>query len=379
MHQKNINDVFAYLVDRLTLHLLLRAGLGDEKTRNSAYYKRVDELNHLLVNTYTHVKEGRRLAEGRLGSNLNEASLHIRQELLDVAALKRGYKRLGAAMAHKRGELRELTEMLLGTMGEEMPHNIERQYREKAPATDREAYYMQILMEALTAVALRFSTTIPASDMLTPLEERYEEMDGQNTNHLASVRLLVDELNKKMKTADLDEDESIPGSVTSKELDVELASRAVAAWSQTLWERKDQELDFVLAPGGVVAKLMSKGYNSQTVKETLGIRTSPSGRSLITRLHDELYLFVSPTPESRKFLRDFLPERYIADFPDSERLLLMHIQHYVARPMQAKLGPGAQPSVIDATIMDDAEEADQSVGINGSSQTGDAIVTDSLP
>lgn len=379
MHQKNINDVVAYIVDRLTLHLLVSAGLGDEKTRNSAYYKRVDELNYLLANTYTYVKEERRLAEGRLGSNLNESSLRIRQELLDVAALKRGYKRLGVAMVHKRSELRELTELLLRTMGEEMPHHIERQYREKAPSTDREAYYMQILMEALTAVALRFSTTIPASDMLTPLEERYEEMDGQNASHLAPIRLLVDELNKKMKTADLDEDENIAGSVAGKGSDVQLAARAVAAWSQTLWEKKDHELDFVLASGGVIAKLMSKGYNSQTVKETLGMRTSPSGRSLITRLHDELYLFVAPTPESRKFLRDFLPERYIADFPDSERLLLMHIQHYVARPIivsRGELGPGAQSSVIDA---DNAMGADQSADVNGSSKTGGVTITDSLP
>lgn len=358
-HQKNINDITSYIVDRLAFRLLTNSGLGDEKTRTSVYYRRVDDLSRLLASTYTHVKEERRLAEGRLGSNLNESSLHIRQELLDVAALKRGYKRLGAAMMHSRSELRELTEILLRSMGEEMPHNIEHQFREKAPPTDRESYYIQILMEALTAVTLRFSTTIPASDMLTQLEERYKELDGQSTSQLSSLRLLIDALNKKITTSDLDESDSATASAPALQFDISLAGRAMSAWGQMLWDKKDAELDSILAPGGVVAKLMSKGYSPQTVKETLGIRTSPSGRSLITRSHDDLYLFVSPSPESRKFLRDFLPERYTADFPDSERLLLMHIQYYVARPMleqRREIGPGAQPPVIDSILVEEDED-----------------------
>ena len=116
-HQRNVGEVASHIVERLTLHLLTNAGLGDEKNRNSAYYRRVDELSQLLTKTYTHVKEKCRLAERRLGSNLDEFSLRIRQELLDVAALKRGYKRLGTSMAYKRNELRELTEILLRTMG----------------------------------------------------------------------------------------------------------------------------------------------------------------------------------------------------------------------------------------------------------------------
>ena len=92
------------------------------------------------------------------------------------------------------------------------------------------------------------------------------------------------------------------------------------------------------------------------------IRTSPSGRSLITGLHDELYLYVTPSPESRKFLRDFLPERFVADFPDSERLLLLHIQHYVAKPMVVPqvLGPASAQPVVDSVLPDD------SIGANGS-------------
>ena len=250
------------------MHLLTNAGLGDEKNRNSAYYRRVDELSQLLTKTYTHVKEKRRLAERHLGSNLDRSRLRIGQELLDVAALKRGYKRLGTSMAYKRNELRELTEILLRTMGEEMPHHIERQFREKAPSTEREAYYMQVLLEVLTAVALRFSTAMPASDMLTPLEERYNELDGQGTSQLSMSRLLIDALNKKIQAADLDEDERAAGQVTTQQFDDALAAQAVAAWSQVLWEKKDPELDLVLASGGVVAKLVNKGYNAQTVKRS---------------------------------------------------------------------------------------------------------------
>ena len=374
-HQRNIEEVASYIVDRLTLRMLLNAGLGEEKTRNSFYYKRVDELHQLLTKAYTQVREERRLAEGRLGSNLDDSSLRIRQELLDVAALKHGYKRLGASMAHKKNELKELAEILLRAMGEEMPHNIERQLREKAPPTDRETYYIQILMEALTAVALRFSTTIPATDMLTPLEERYNEMDGQSSSQLSSLRLLIEALNKKVKTTDLDQNETVTGSAATKQLDVTLTTRALTAWSQILWEGKDQELDSVLASGGVIAKLVDKGYNSQTVKETLGMRTSPSGRSLITRGNDDLRLFVSPSPESRKFLRDFLPERYIAEFPDSERLLLLHIQHYVARSVyvpRPELKAGTQAPVVDSQPIDNTIH--QSSGVNNGMRSVDSTV-----
>lgn len=375
-HQRNVDDITSHIVDRLTLHLLTSAGLGDEKTKNSAYYRRVDDLSRLLTNAYTYVRDERRLAEGRLGSNLNEASLRIRQELLDVAALKRGYKRLGAAMAHNRSELRELTEILLRSMGQEMPHHIERQFKEKAPPTNREAYYTQILMEALVAVTLRFSTSIPASDMLTPLEERYSELDGQSTSQLSSLRVLVDALNKKIKTADLDENDSVTTPAPAMQLDIPLAGRAMSAWGQMLWEGKDMELAAVLASGGVVAKLMNKGYTPQTVKETLGIRTNPSGRSLITRLAGDLYLFVSPSPESRKFLRDFLPDRFIADFPDSERLLLLQIQHYVARPLVKQLSEtssGAQQTVV-SSLPDDDDALDASAnatnGVSPAHTTG---------
>lgn len=357
-HQNNIEEVIAYMVDMLALHLFDRAGLSEERTRSSVYFRRVDDLSRLLANTLNYVKEERRLAESRLGSNLDASSLHIREELIDVTALKRGYKRLGAAMMYKRNELKELAEILLRAMGEETPTDIEQQFREKAPVTNRETYYVQILLETLTAIALRFATAIPASDMLTVLERR----DTQTISQHSTLQSLIKLLNSKMENSDLDEDASSFGMAGVKD-DVPLASRALMTWGQMLWENKDQELDVVLAPGGVIAKLLRSRYNPQTIKETLGIRTSPSGRSLITGQHDELYLFVSPSPESRKFLRDFLPERYVADFPDSERLLLLHIQHYVAKPLVIQIAQGAAtPPVI--------ESIPGTAGANGSGGSG---------
>jgi hypothetical protein len=218
-------------------------------------------------------------------------------------------------------------------MGEERPGDIERQFREKSSSVNSEPYNVRILMEMLTSVALRFSTTIPSSDILTSLTERYKKLDRRVISQFSTLRPLIEALNKKMRVVNLDEDDESPASATRKEFDVSLATQALIAWGQMLWEKKDPELSDVLAPGGVIARLIRDKHNPQTIKEELRIRTSPSGRSSSEGLYGGLYLFVASSPESRMFLKDVIPMNYITDFPDPERLLLMYIQLYDARPL----------------------------------------------
>lgn len=349
-HQRNIQEVINAITDALSFHLLERAGVIDNRGGNGLYHRRLDNLHNLLDTIYVSTTEHRRLAEGRLGSNLSDASLLMRQELISVPALKRGYKRLGMEMEFKRDELKELAETLLRTMGQESPAEIERSMRERAPHSgDREQYYVQILMEALTAVALRFAIFVPTFDLLTPLEERYAELDSQVTNQLASLQPLVDMLESKVGAADLDTRDGSKERTNAREYDVEVAVQALAAWGQMLWENRDVELSNVLAPGGVIVRLIHDRHNPQTVKETLGIRTSPSGRTKKTGPYDDLYLFVSFSPDSRRFLKDFLPDSYLAEYPDNERLVLMHIEYYIAQPMIRKIkAPDAQAKTVDS-------------------------------
>jgi len=265
------------------------------------------------------------------------------------------YQRLKDSLANNREELVEFAEALLRAMGEEAPGAIEEQLREKLLLgqglgekliqESREQHYARVLLSISAAVALRFSTEVPAADSVTPLGQRYKELDYRVATQFSRLKSLIDMLQETASRAALNRQ----GGTSSMEEQTGLAAKAIADWVQMTWEHSESELDHVLMPGGVMAKLIRDGHSPQTVESRLGIRANLGGRPVLLGQEAEFYLLMFPSPQGRRFLQDMRLEPYTFDFPDPERLIWLYIQHYAAEPyfikekqepVVAQLGPG---------------------------------------
>jgi hypothetical protein len=281
--------------------------------------------------------------------------LIIRDELLDVQALTLAYHRLKDGLANNREELVEFAEALLRAMGEEAPGAIEEELREKPlpwqrPGVrivqeSREQHYARVLLTTSVAVALRFSIGVPVVDNITPLGERYKELDYRVTAQFSRLKPLINTLQETVSKAALNRQ----GGTSSEEEKTLLAAKAMADWVQMSWEQSGSELDQVLAPGGVMAKLVRDGHSPQTVESRLGIRANFGGRPMVLGQEAEFYLLAFPSAHGRRFLQDMRLEPYTFDFPDPERLIWLYVQHYAAEPyfikeeheaVVAQIGPG---------------------------------------
>jgi len=207
-------------------------------------------------------------------------------------------------------------------------------------------------METLTAAVLRMAVSVPPFDMLTPLQKQYAELGEQGTSRFTSLQLLLDLLKARVKGSRLhSRDEN-----ASKENDTNLVIQALIVWGQMLWENIDTELSNELTRGGVIARL-AREYKRRTVKEMLGLRTSPSGRSILPYedgdldRDGDLYLFVPHSHRNDPFLEGF--PAAMREFPDTERLVLMHVIYYIAKPM-----PGSRP--VPAEAQDKQSESNDS-------------------
>ena len=78
-------------------------------------------------------------------------------------------------------------------------------------------------------------------------------------------------------------------------------------------------------------ELQQQGYDPQTVKALLYTQTVVTGISSKKQI-GELYLLRFPSSQGKRFFQDMQLEQYYVSIPDTERLMLMYIDQYVAPP-----------------------------------------------
>ncbi len=355
-HAEDIEAVTHFIAETIALQILLRAGLTDGKGGPGTYYTRVDLLYRRLGDINREADYQQRLAANRLELSLSKTqpgtsangsgqwlNLKIREEWLDIETLTDGYMRLRERMGKETEELKEFAELLLRVMGEELPIDIEQQFREKAVVGSRERHLAQVLMATLVSMAMRFSVAPQSVASMTPIIERYENIDSQYIHQQSALTTLIDTLRKKVSEATIqpafaDSRDSTAGSVNIPEqtrANTLVATDAFATWGQMLWDNNDAKLEQTLTRSGILAKLMEDDeYDARAVMRRLQSRTALFGRSVPTGQAGELYLLLSPSVQSRMFRQGLnIPSRLITDFPDVERLVLLYIQRYVAEPL----------------------------------------------
>lgn len=347
-HRRDIDEVMSYIANSIALQLLLRAGLTDGKGGPGRYYERVDRLYKRLNAVLTESQRQQELAKKRLVTSISQTqqgaatapratwlNLRIREEYLDVQSLADGYNRLKHRLIQEPEELKEFSELLLLMMGEEAPNELEQMFRERPAKGNktREQRYVQVLMETLVAMALRFSVVSPSVESMTQLIERYESLDSSAVHSFSTMRTLIGILRGKVSETTFQPLTNEKGS-SAQSGDNAMATNALAAWGRMLWEHRDPGLDKTLTPDGVLPKLLERGYDAHIVKRFLGARTSLFGRSILAGQVGESYLLLSPSLQSQQFRQSLnLQSRQIVDFPDEERLLLLYVQHYVGEPL----------------------------------------------
>lgn len=388
--EKDVDEVRRFIADSIALQLLQRAGLTDGMGGPGPYYHRVDQLYRRLSDVSREANHQRNMAANRLLLSLSELqpgagssggpwlNLKIREEWLDAETLADGYKRLISYMTKEAEELKEFSEMLVRMMGEEVPIEIEQQFREKSFTGSREQRQAQVLMTTLATLVLRFLISAQSVDAMTPIIDRYENLDNQYIYQLPALNSLISTLRRRVSKATLQPLYGTTGANTASQVstsdhtqeNILLATDGFATWAQLLWERrgeKNDKLNNALVQDGVLPKLLSDGYDPRAVMRRLYVRTSLFGRPIQAGQPGEAYLLLSPSPQSRTFRQQLnIPPRLIIDFPDTERLLLLYIQQYIAKPLfvptakrNGAAAKQAAPEIIITEQMDDTDEQEE--------------------
>ena len=363
--EQDVEEVRRFIADSVALQLLRRAGLTDGMGGPGPYYQRVNQLYNQLKKVSTIAGHQKEMAARRLSLSLSETqpgmrgtngpwlNLKIREEWLDGAALAEGYKRLTNYLGREADELKEFSEMLLRMMGEEAPIEIEQQFREKSFTGGREQRQAHILMTTLATMILRFLVSAQPVDAMTPIIDRYENLDNQYIHQLPALNALIQTLRRRVSEVTLqplyDAGNGVNGNNLAPRTDTEniiLATDGFATWGQLLWEHKDDKLDAALVQDGVLPKLLGDGYDPRAVMRRLYVRTSLFGRPIQAGQPGEAYLLLAPSTQSRMFRQSLnIPSRLIIDFPDTERLLLLYIQQYIAEPLFVPVGQNGDATV----------------------------------
>ncbi len=398
-HRKDVNDVTHYIADTIALQLLRRTALTDGKGGPGSYYDRVDQLYKRLIEVAREAAFQRELAANRLALSLSDMqpgatssggtwlNLKIREEKLDVESLTDGYQRLRARMGKEAEELKEFAQVLLRMMGEELPIEIEQQFRDRPFTGNREQRQAQVLMATLATLAMRFSISPPSMDSMTPIIERYESIDNHYIRQLPALSTLIQTLRKRVRKTTLQpllgtdstamSSQSLSMNPDLARENIAMAADGFATWEQMLWEHKDHKLDEALVQDGVLPKLLDDGYDPRAVMRHLQARTSLFGRTKQNSLPGDIFLLLAPSVQSRMFRQNLnIPSRLIIDFPDVERLLLLYIQRFTAEALfvldpepdmqepdmiKETNGTGADQTVVQQDI-DVEEEDDQGMG-----------------
>ena len=300
------------------------------------------------------------------------SKLYLREELLDVTALNNRLATLQAGI-HTNPLFIEFAELLLRELGIERPDMILRDVEQRPhPAKipfqgDSYQYEAQLLLSMIAAQALELSLEQPSSvpPDVDILEKRYKGLDYHYQHAL--MRNLIQQV--KVKFAD-----RVSKKKGQAETDVELATDAITAWAQLLWEH-DEPLLELLTQEGVLARMERVNYSPQTMRTKFIIRAAPVNRSMHIGQQTDTYLIVFPSNKGTKLLHELDVARVSVDFPDEELLALLSLSHYVAMPYKVEeaqtpqLGPG------HSNVAAGAANGQMSSGNNASTDTQQEAVS----
>ena len=380
-------DVRRYITDAIALDLLKEVGLTDGSGGEGPYQAHMTALSSFVDGVQAETAQQFHRAENSLivrqnaTANPTTSALLVRSEQLDVEGLMGNYKLLSESMARNRPETDELAEALLRAMGTESAATIERDLRERAtsqPTTKkvvladwREKHNAEVLASTSVSVLTRFATVSPQSyDDAVTLQERYKALDHRIQPLFSTLKALVDQVERKATASRQN------STITQKEI-----AEAFAWWAQILWEHKVADLVELLNSEGVMAKLQQERYNPQTVRDTLEILANLVGRPVMANQVSERYLLMFPSAEGRQFFLNQKMESHFIDFPDAERLVLLYIQHYIAKPayierlqISAPVAATVNSTVVDSSLANGQQgQATGSDTSNGSTNGGTIV------
>jgi len=197
--------------------------------------------------------------------------------------------------------------------------------------------------------------TLPDIDLL---ESRYRALDYHYQH--AIMRNLISQVKNKIATR-------MGKKQLHPEADPELATAAITAWTQVLWEH-DEQLKGVLTQEGVLARMERENYSAETMRTKFIIRVSPTSRSMHIGQQTDTYLIAFPTDKGSGLMRDLDIARITVNFPDEELLALLSLSNYVSMPYKveevaiAQLGSG-QANSLATTINTSKEDVSGSLPI----------------
>lgn len=352
--QRTVKTVQEYYVNRIALDILQRAELVDSQGNRGMYYERIDQLRTYLDSIAKEVEQQQLVARNRLTPRTEKATLQIRKELLDTSRLATFTTRIKHEIENEPIEVRELADVLLRVMGTESPKLIEQQLRNQTVEQsflvqsyqDKNTLrHLQVLMTVATAVALRLATMPSQSDMIEPLAVRSDEIPyaadmritSKETTHATDMhtplKALIEHMRDNIKkvTIDVSDLDNGPEKVLSSDA---IAIQALMMWTSVLWMHKDADLERILKPEDVTSVLL-RTHDPKTVRDLLGLRLNPSGRSAMKWWLGDLYVLTPQTANGRKFIQlmdSRLRDAHIVASPDTERLIMLYLQHHVTPP-----------------------------------------------
>jgi hypothetical protein len=383
-HLRNTEAVKTFISDTIAVQLLMRTGLLGADGGPGPYYNHIALLNNHLRNILDRTSKQQRLAAQRLGSNMNSAQpvsrnraagewlrLRIREEFLDIPVLVDGYKRWQSILEKDSDQVKHFTELLLRMMGQEVPAQVEQQFREHAPLNNYEQHQARILLEVLVSIILRFTMAPESLGSLTGVYERYETLKDGYLRALPVVGVLLQTLDEQISQVAINpmaESGSESPRVRTEDR-LQLATEAFATWGQVLWDHQDNRLDRCLTRQGVLAKMMDDpDYEPLGLMRQIGLRVALFANSLQVGQRGDAYLMLSPSDQSRRFRQSLSIDTTgirVTEFPDNERLILFYIQRYGGPPQ--RLGIGAGPASTQSSGRGDmASLATATAGVSAS-------------
>jgi len=357
-HHKDIQDVTNFIADDIALELVLHAELTDGNGGLGSYYFRVARTCNLLDDIAEKARYQQELASKRLLLSQSEAQqtlygsagsgtwldLHIRDEKMQMEKLTEVFKDLKQKLVKENTGVRELAEFILRVTGTEKAVDVGKQIEDASEYGGSNEHRLDVFMQALIAITMRFSIEPLSIESIEQLIDRYK--DAYTCEYaretLPALSTLLQMLNKRNSQVTL---QSFTGQDGSEDIlktgtaNSHIAVSALATWGQLFWQQKNRSLEQTLKQDGVLAhlqRLMLDDYDPRAVMRRLLAFTVFLGRSSQVSTMGDLYLLLAPSPQSRAFRQGIKSPHVprIVDFPDVERILLLGVKRFVAEPMQ---------------------------------------------
>jgi hypothetical protein len=214
---------------------------------------------------------------------------------------------------------------------------------------------LQSFTMLLIAVALRFAVDPHMTGSIERMSEYYKGIDPATRQAIPALQSLIYTINARASQAVLgsslsshDADDDFDDS----QLYCDMATESFSVWGQLFWKANSTKLDQVLTRESVLSQLTKARGNDNdpmAIMSNLLSNTVPFGRNLKHRLPSDRYLLLPPSAASYRFRQGLKGQRLpdIIDFPDPERLLLLHVQPYVAEELLAVAAPKDNTTLLD--------------------------------